>query len=154
MSKKLWAALLVAIVAAAAGLQPGKQPALAPQHSSAQYTPTAHSDISELTAERRVAGYLQQHQQLPDYYITKSQARRDGWDASKGNLCDTLPGKAIGGDRFSNREGRLPQQQGRKWFEADVNYRCGHRNADRLLYSSDGLIFLTKDHYRSFNKVN
>ena len=154
MSKKLWAALLVAIVAAAAGLQPGKQPASAPQHSSAQYTPTAHSDISELTAERRVAGYLQQHQQLPDYYITKSQARREGWDASKGNLCDTLPGKAIGGDRFSNREGRLPQQQGRKWFEADVNYRCGHRNADRLLYSSDGLIFLTKDHYRSFNKVN
>ncbi|KOC89290.1 ribonuclease domain-containing protein [Winslowiella iniecta] len=154
MSKKLWVALLVAIVAAVAGLQPGKQQTPAPPQSSGQQTRVTQGDISELTAERRVAGYLQQHQRLPDYYLTKSQARRQGWDASKGNLCNTLPGKAIGGDHFSNREGRLPQQQGRKWFEADVNYRCGHRNADRLLYSSDGLIFVTKDHYRSFNKVN
>jgi len=154
MSKKLWIALVVAMVAAVAGLQPGKQQTSVTHSSSVQHSGVAHDNISELTAERRVVGYLQQHQRLPDYYITKSQARRQGWDAREGNLCHTLPGKAIGGDRFANREGRLPQQQGRKWFEADVNYRCGHRNADRLLYSSDGLIFLTKDHYRSFNKVN
>jgi len=64
-----------------------------------------------------------------------------------------LPGRAIGGDRFSNRERRLPMQAGRQWYEADVNYNCGHRDADRLLYSSDGLIFLTTDHYRSFTPV-
>lgn len=149
MSKKLWIALAVAIVAALAGLQPGKQPHSAPpQHSS------ANPDISELTAHTVVARYLQQHHRLPDYYLTKSQARRQGWDARAGDLCDKLPGKAIGGDRFSNREGRLPVRQGRSWFEADVNYQCGRRNADRLLYSSDGLIFLTQDHYRSFKRVD
>ena len=100
-----------------------------------------------------VARYLQTHHQLPDYYIGKSEARRAGWVASKGNLCDVLPGKAIGGDRFSNREHRLPEQSGRSWQEADVNFRCGHRNSDRLLYSSDGLIYLTTDHYRSFKQV-
>ncbi|HBT28621.1 MAG TPA: ribonuclease, partial [Erwinia persicina] len=58
------------------------------------------------------------------------------------------------GDRFSNREGGLPQKNGRRWFEADVNYACGRRGTDRLLYSSDGLIYLTLDHYRHFQQVN
>lgn len=96
-----------------------------------------------------MVSYLQQHQRLPDYYVTKKQAREQGWDPRSGNLCAVLPGKAIGGDRFSNREGQLPSAGGRVWREADINYQCGRRGADRLLYSSDGLIFVTRDHYKT-----
>ncbi|MBD2815395.1 ribonuclease N [Xenorhabdus sp. Flor] len=106
-----------------------------------------------LTEHHRVADYVRQHSRLPGYYITKKQARRLGWDARKGNLCEVLPGKAIGGDRFSNRENNLPNQQDRQWFEADVNYNCGRRGSNRLLYSNDGLIYLTLDHYKTFTKL-
>ncbi|PKH26735.1 ribonuclease N [Enterobacterales bacterium CwR94] len=106
-----------------------------------------------LTSEVQVVSYLQRHQRLPDYYITKREARKAGWDAREGNLCEVLPGKAIGGDRFGNREKQLPVKSGRQWFEADINYQCGHRGADRLLYSSDGLIYVTRDHYRSVTPV-
>ncbi|MCH5717378.1 ribonuclease domain-containing protein [Niabella hibiscisoli] len=63
-----------------------------------------------------------------------------------------LPGRAIGGDVFSNREGGLPSAEKRKWFEADLNYKCGRRNADRLLYSNDGLVYVTYDHYKTFQQ--
>ncbi|MBI6549186.1 ribonuclease domain-containing protein [Xenorhabdus lircayensis] len=109
--------------------------------------------IGVLTEQKRVADYLRLHRKLPDYYITKKQARRLGWDAREGNLCDVLPGQAIGGDRFSNRENKLPTASGRHWFEADVNYRCGHRGSDRLVYSNDDLIYLTVDHYKSFTQL-
>ncbi|MBC8952691.1 ribonuclease domain-containing protein [Xenorhabdus sp. PB62.4] len=109
--------------------------------------------IDVLTEQNRVADYLRQHHTLPDYYITKKQARRLGWNAREGNLCEILPGRAIGGDRFANRENKLPTEAGRHWFEADVNYQCGHRGSDRLLYSNDGLIYLTVDHYNSFTRL-
>lgn len=83
----------------------------------------------------------------------EKQARAEGWEPSAGNLCSVLPGKAIGGDRFSNREKRLPQKAKRVWREADINYRCGRRQADRLIYSNDGLIYVTRDHYRNFTKM-
>ena len=108
--------------------------------------------IDKLTKADIVIAYVKQHGSLPNYYITKQQARLRGWNASKGNLCKILPGKAIGGDIFTNREGRLPQKKGRKWFEADLNYNCGHRNADRLLFSGDGLLFVTFDHYKTFTQ--
>ncbi|SEQ47278.1 ribonuclease [Rosenbergiella nectarea] len=114
---------------------------------------TSASSVTANTDPRFVARYLQSHQTLPDYYIRKGEARRKGWVASKGNLCEVLPGRVIGGDRFSNREHRLPEKAGRSWQEADVNFSCGRRNSDRLLFSSDGLIYLTTDHYRSFQQV-
>ncbi|MCW7761765.1 barnase [Photorhabdus luminescens] len=106
--------------------------------------------IEGLTEQNNVVAYLRQNNKLPDIYITKMQARDLGWNAKQGNLCQVLPGRAIGGDKFTNREKKLPMKPKRQWFEADVNYRCGHRGSDRLLYSSDGLIYLTLDHYRSF----
>lgn len=121
-----------------------------------EQTNTTSSDLREniqaLTQENRVVDYLKKHGELPDYYLTKNQARQQGWEAVKGNLCDVLPGKAIGGDIFGNREKLLPQKSGRKYFEADINYNCGRRGADRIIYSNDGLIFITKDHYKSFQK--
>lgn len=111
------------------------------------------ASIEQLTQPQQVVKYLQLHHRLPDFYLTKKQARAQGWDPQQGNLCSVLPGKAIGGDRFSNRERRLPEAKGRNWWEADVNYRCGRRGRDRLLYSSDGLIYLTQDHYQHFMRV-
>lgn len=156
MNKKLIIAAIFAIVASYAGLrQQGESYAPATRHEQpAPRQQNSSNDISALTQQQRVADYLHQHQRLPDYYIRKGDARRQGWDPAKGNLCDVLPGRAIGGDRFSNREGGLPEKNGRRWFEADVNYQCGRRGTDRMLYSSDGLIFVTRDHYRHFEQVN
>jgi hypothetical protein len=109
-----------------------------------------NSGIDELTKEDVVLAYVKQNNQLPDYYITKKQARKKGWNPAKANLCEVLPGRAIGGDVFTNREGNLPEKPGRTWYEADLNYNCAHRNADRLLFSNDGLLFVTKDHYKTF----
>lgn len=106
--------------------------------------------IDQLTEEKTVISYVKQNHRLPDYYITKNEARKQGWNPSKGNLCEVLPGKAIGGDKFGNREGRLPD--GEKYFEADVNYHCGGRNADRIIYTRNGDVYLTKNHYKSFEK--
>ncbi|GAA5085867.1 hypothetical protein GCM10023210_07090 [Chryseobacterium ginsengisoli] len=106
--------------------------------------------IDQLTEEKTVINYVKQNHKLPDYYITKNEARKHGWNPSKGNLCEVLPGKAIGGDKFSNRERTLPE--GEKYFEADVNYNCGNRNADRIIFTKNGNIYLTKNHYKSFEK--
>ncbi|MDR0806566.1 MAG: ribonuclease [Enterobacteriaceae bacterium] len=109
--------------------------------------------IDQLTRQDVVVKYVRQYKRLPNYYITKNSAREQGWDARDGNLCSVLPNKAIGGDRFSNREGSLPMTAGRIWYEADINYRCGHRGAERLMYSNDGLIYVTHDHYKGFTEV-
>ena len=108
--------------------------------------------IDELTNDEIVVKYLKEHAELPDYYITKSEAKSLGWVPSKGNLCEVAPGKAIGGDIWTNRQKSLPTKSGRKYFEADLNYNCGNRNADRVVFSNDGLVFVTFDHYRSFEE--
>ena len=89
---------------------------------------------------------------LPERYLTKRAAERAGWKPGS-DVCRTSPGHAIGGDSFSNREKRLPTAQGRRWHEADLDYACGKRGTKRLLWSSDGLIFVTVDHYRTFKEV-
>lgn len=109
-------------------------------------------DIIELTNTKTVVDYVKKHNRLPKYYLTKNEAKKRGWKPYEGNLCEVLPGKAIGGDYFGNREGRLPNKKDRKYYEADINYDCGGRNANRLVYSSDGLIFTTRDHYKTFQK--
>ena len=107
-------------------------------------------NIDELTNENKVINYVKATRGLPDYYVTKSEAKKNGWVPSKGNLCEVLPGKAIGGDKFSNREKQLPKDG--QYYEADVNYNCGNRNADRIVFTKEGDVYLTKDHYRSFQK--
>ena len=110
------------------------------------------NQIDELTNDEIVVKYLKEHGELPDYYITKSEAKSLGWVPSKGNLCEVAPGKAIGGDIWTNRQKSLPTKSGRKYFEADLNYNCGNRNADRVVFSNDGLVFVTHDHYRNFEE--
>ena len=110
-------------------------------------------NIDTLTEEKKVTDYLKENGELPDYYITKKEAQKKGWVAKEGNLCEVLPGRAIGGDIFTNREKTLPVKNGRIWYEADINYNCGRRNAQRIVYSNDGLIFVTHDHYKNFEEV-
>lgn len=89
---------------------------------------------------------------LPHNYITKSEAKAAGWDSEKGNLGEACPGKSIGGDRFGNYEGNLPDKNGRKYFECDINYNenDGYRGTERIVYSNDGLVYYTGDHYETF----
>ena len=89
---------------------------------------------------------------LPPRYLTKEEAAALGWRPGT-DLCTVAPGRAIGGDRFGNREKRLPDERGRRWYEADLDYGCGPRGPKRLVWSNDGLIYLTTDHYRTFKEV-
>lgn len=102
------------------------------------------------SSEEEVALYLDTYGELPYNYVTKEEARELGWVASEGNLWEVTDDYLIGGDRFGNREGLLPEESGRQYFEADVNYEGGYRGPERLVYSNDGLIYYTDDHYDSF----
>lgn len=100
-----------------------------------------------------VAAYLHSFHKLPSNYITKNEAEKLGWDSEKGNLWDVTDKMSIGGNRFGNYEGLLPEADGRVWYECDVNYNGGYRGAERILYSNDGLIYYTDDHYKTFTKL-
>lgn len=102
------------------------------------------------TSKEEVSLYLNTFGKLPQNYITKNEARDMGWDSREGNLWDVTDNKSIGGDRFGNRESLLPDIEGRQYYECDINYNGGHRGAERLVFSNDGLIYYTSDHYESF----
>ena len=111
------------------------------------------TEDGEYTSRDEVAAYLHAFGHLPSNYITKREAEAAGWDPKAGNLGEVAPGKSIGGSRFGNYEGSLPEADGRKYFECDIDYDGGSRNAKRIVYSSDGLIFYTDDHYRTFERL-
>lgn len=100
-----------------------------------------------------VAAYIHEFHKLPVNYITKAEAQKLGWDNSEGNLWEVADGKSIGGDRFGNFEGLLPKAKGRQYYECDIDYYGGYRGAKRIIYSSDGLIFYTEDHYKTFEQL-
>ena len=96
-----------------------------------------------------VALYLHLYGALPRNYITKRQARDLGW--SGGSVEVYAPGCCIGGDRFGNYEGLLPEAPGRTYYECDIDtLGASSRGAKRIIYSNDGLIYYTEDHYASF----
>lgn len=105
------------------------------------------------TGMQDVADYIHIYGKLPSNFITKKQALELGWKSDEGNLHVVAPGKSIGGDTFGNREGLLPSEKGRKYYECDINYEEGFRGAERIIYSSDGLVFYTSDHYRTFAQL-
>lgn len=105
------------------------------------------------TTPQDVAEYIHTFGTLPHNFITKDDAIALGWDKSKGNLWEVADGMSIGGDRFGNFEGLLPDSEGRYWTECDVNYQGGFRGAERIIFSNDGLIFYTNDHYQTFEQL-
>ena len=97
--------------------------------------------------------YVATYGVLPSNYLTKKKAKKLGWNPLAGNLADVLPGMLIGGDPYKNRDGRLPYASGRIWYEADFDYTGGFRNDCRLIFSNDGLLFVTYDHYETFIEI-
>ena len=101
------------------------------------------------TSAEDVAAYLNEYGELPDNFMTKDEARKLGWDG--GSLEKYAPGMAIGGDKFGNYEGILPKAKGRQYYECDIDtIGADSRGAKRLVYSNDGLIYYTEDHYETF----
>lgn len=101
------------------------------------------------TTRDDVALYIHTYGRLPSNFVTKKEAEAAGW--SGGSLEPYLPGKCIGGSHFGNYEGLLPKAKGRTWTECDIN-TLGKRSrgSERIIFSNDGLIFYTDDHYESF----
>jgi hypothetical protein len=93
------------------------------------------------------------NRKLPPNFVTKGQAKKRGWRPGR-DLWEVpdLRGKSIGGDRFQNRERKLPDG-GRRWREADLDYKGGRRGAKRLVFSNDGRRMVTVDHYQTFTEV-
>ena len=86
------------------------------------------------TSKEEVALYIHTYGKLPVNYITKKEAQDMGWDPSKGNLSDILPGMSIGGSAFGNYEGALPRANGRRYFECDIDYDGGILHRRSLQY--------------------
>ncbi len=110
------------------------------------------SEDKAYTDKEHVAAYINEFARLPHNYITKNEAKKLGWQ-SKGTLDKVAPGKSIGGDRYGNYEGLLPKKNGRTWKECDIDYVKGSRNAKRIVFSNDGLIYYTGDHYKTFARL-
>lgn len=105
------------------------------------------------TSKEDVALYVWQYGCLPQNFITKKEAKALGWPG--GGLEDYAPGKCIGGDRFGNYEGALPELNGLSYFECDIDtLGAGSRGAKRLVYREDcQIIYYTEDHYETFEVV-
>ena len=89
---------------------------------------------------------------LPEYYISQEEAKDLGWIPKKGNLDDVAPENMVYGE-YHNRRGELPVAKERGWYEADINYYGGYRGYHRILFSNDGLILVTYDHYQTFYEI-
>ena len=101
------------------------------------------------TTKEDVALYIHTYGHLPDNFITKKEAQNLGWPG--GDLEPYAPGKCIGGSRFGNYEGLLPEAKGRTYTECDIDtLGARSRGAKRIVFSNDGLIYYTGDHYESF----
>lgn len=103
------------------------------------------------TTKEDVALYIHTYGRLPDNFITKKEAQALGW--SGGSLEPYAPGQClcIGGSRFGNYEGLLPEAEGRTYTECDIDtLGARSRGAKRIVFSNDGLIYYTEDHYESF----
>lgn len=126
--------------------QPTETPAKNPDSEEEE---SALDPDGTYTSAEDVALYIHSYGCLPSNFITKKQAREGGWEG--GSLEPYFPGKCIGGDSFGNREGLLPKANGRKWTECDIDtLGADSRGAKRIVFSNDGLIYYTDDHYESF----
>lgn len=148
------AALFTGCLSAPAEQAEGDVPAVSAAENNAAPVEESSADpvideYGSYTSKEDVALYIYTYGCLPQNFITKDQARQAGWKG--GSLEPYCPGMCIGGDSFGNREGLLPKAQGRSWTECDINtLGADSRGAERIVFSNDGLIYYTGDHYESF----
>ena len=118
------------------------------EEAPAAETPAIDED-GVYTTKDDVALYLHTYGHLPSNFITKKEAEKLGW--SGGSLEPYAPGKCIGGSHFGNYEGILPEKDGRSYTECDIDtLGADKRGAKRIVFSNDGLIYYTEDHYETF----
>lgn len=118
------------------------------EEAPAAETPAIGED-GVYTTKDDVALYLHTYGHLPSNFITKKEAEKLGW--SGGSLEPYAPGKCIGGSHFGNYEGILPEKDGRSYTECDIDtLGADKRGAKRIVFSNDGLIYYTEDHYETF----
>lgn len=96
--------------------------------------------------------WLRNYNSLPDYYISYQQLNELGWRYGD-RPSKYAPGKMLGRSIYDNIDGHLPRKVGRIWYEADINYTQGRRNLHRIVWSNDGLIFVTYDHFKTFYEI-
>ena len=126
---------------------PTKAPTPAPTETPSDEV--ALDEDGSYTTKEDVALYIHTYGHLPPNFMTKKEAEAAGW--SGGALDRVVPGMCIGGDRFGNYEGLLPKAKGRQWTECDINtLGAKSRGPERIVFSNDGLIYYTPDHYESF----
>ncbi len=116
-------------------------------------TPQPEQD-GPIIEPQAIADYLFVYGELPDNFITKKEAQELGWDSRRNDVSDVAPGMSIGGDRFGNYEGLLPKAKGRQYYECDCYYTEGNRNGCRIVFSNDGLVYYTGDHYQTFEEMH
>lgn len=120
-----------------------------PPEETAELEQAAIDEDGEYTSREEVALYIHTYGKLPQNFIKKNEAKKLGWEG--GSLEPYAPGRSIGGDRFGNYEGLLPEAEGRRYTECDIDTMGrSSRGAKRIVFSNDGLIYYTGDHYKSF----
>jgi len=150
---RLLPALLVIAVLAGVSCQPG-----APEDTCEPVVHALNQRLHPGIDEEELVSVLRSltassNRKLPPNFVTKGQAKKRGWRPGRDLWkVPDLRGKSIGGDRFQNREGKLPAG-GRSWREADLDYKGGRRSAKRLVFSNDGRRMVTVDHYQTFTEV-
>lgn len=156
--RRRWRYLLGAFLLAAGMMAGCTGEVVTPQETIQEFQSQETESIEEseiqeegiYTSKDEVAEYIYLYGHLPDNFITKKEAKALGWVSSEGNLAEAVPGKSIGGDYFGNFEGNLPEKKGREYHECDIDSDGGYRGAKRLVFSNDGLIYYTEDHYNTF----
>lgn len=152
----LWVAALAAALCVGCGSAEDKNARMAgaPETGTAiqeKFSPedSVIAEDGSYSSKEDVALYLETYGRLPDNFITKKEAKALGWEG--GSLESYAPGKCIGGDKFGNYEGILPEEDGRTYRECDIDtLGKKSRGAKRIVYSDDGLIYYTEDHYETF----
>jgi hypothetical protein len=131
--------------------------AIVPGAAQRPADPQSLTAFAEREGLRDVAGFVDAVQtwratrHLPPRYVTKREARAQGWRG--GGLCTVWPGHMIGGDAFNNFAAALPRAPDGTYREADLDSDCRSRGARRLIFAADGRIWVTLDHYNSFDPV-
>ena len=138
-----------ALPASEAQEQASDQETAAEEPAEAAAETPAIGEDGVYTTKDDVALYLHTYGHLPSNFITKKEAEKLGW--SGGSLEPYAPGKCIGGSHFGNYEGMLPEKDGRSYTECDIDtLGADKRGAKRIVFSNDGLIYYTEDHYETF----